>query len=47
MKFFDCNKHKWQDCECTTECRRGNKELKTEEHEKSNVLFCDTIKGRR
>ena len=29
MKIFDCNKHKWQDCECFEKCRRGNKEIKT------------------
>lgn len=30
-KFFDCNKNTWGDCECTTECKRGHRELDTGE----------------
>lgn len=46
MKIFDCNKHKWQDCECVEKCRRGNKEIKTNNVEiKTNNEDCLTCFG--
>jgi hypothetical protein len=26
-KVFNCNKSKWDDCECTNSCRRGHEEV--------------------
>lgn len=27
IKVFDCDKHRWGDCDCTDECRRGAPEM--------------------